>query len=62
MLCSLFRITTLTDNLATAPIERNWNRLMRLQGVFANIGINFLNVSDYKLTYGHWSGLGIEVK
>ena len=45
--CAVFRITTLTDNLSTAPIEKNWNRLMGLQGVFANIGINFLNVSDH---------------
>ena len=35
----------LTDNLASAPLEKNWNRLMSLQGVFANIGINILNVS-----------------
>jgi len=42
------RITTLTDNLATAPIQKNWNRLMKLQGVFANIGINFLNY------FGRW--------
>ena len=44
----MFRITTLTDNLSTAPIEKNWNRLMKLQGVFTNIGINFLNVSEDK--------------
>ena len=35
----------LKDNLASAPVEKNWNRLMSLQGVFANIGINILNVS-----------------
>ena len=38
------RLITLKDNLATAPLEKNWNRLMSLQGVFANIGINILNV------------------
>ena len=40
----------LTDNLASAPLEKNWNRLMSLQGVFANIGINILNVSLPGLT------------
>ena len=40
-----FRILTLIENLSTAPLPKNWNRLMSLQGVFTNIGINFLNVS-----------------
>ena len=39
------KVGGLKDNLASAPLEKNWNRLMSLQGVFANIGINILNVS-----------------
>ena len=39
------KLGPLGDNLASAPLEKNWNRLMSLQGVFANIGINILNVS-----------------
>ena len=39
------KVGALTDNLSSAPLEKNWNRLLSLQGVFANIGINILNVS-----------------
>ena len=39
------KVGALKENLASAPVEKNWNRLMSLQGVFANIGINILNVS-----------------
>ena len=39
------KVGALKDNLASAPLEKNWNRLLSLQGVFANIGINILNVS-----------------
>ena len=39
------KVGGLADNLASAPVEKNWNRLLSLQGVFANIGINILNVS-----------------
>jgi len=42
------RILTLIENLSTAPLPKNWNRLMSLQGVFNNIGINFLNY------FGRW--------
>ena len=40
-----FRLTSLKEALVSAPLAKNWNRLMSLQGVFANIGINILNVS-----------------
>ena len=43
------RIITLIDNLSTAPVAKNWNRLMSLQGVASNIGINFLNVSQHSI-------------
>merc|ERR1712012_22948 len=46
------RIITLIDNLSTAPVAKNWNRLMSLQGVASNIGINFLN---YFGKWGFWS-------
>ena len=48
---SNLRLLGLTENLANAPVEKNWNRLMSLQGVFANICINILNVSYYSATH-----------